>query len=301
MFRGSSSRSAFSQPRGPSQVDLTLSSDDEDSPVKPPKSSKPRPPVLDSDSDEGDSDVEVVPTYPERLPTAGSRGQADDASENANRVSGPRALTSKGNERDLSESDDSSSEETDENSPEQSVVISEGRPSPPSAAPPKATSMADALAALSFKKKPSPTPPSGSGGTTEAGRLDSDQASALRKQGFLPASSNPPPKATDPRAFYAPRPTGGNPHAFRPTYAATFRTGQRPGQSHPTTFASSLNAFNLKPQPISVKERLGAQLTEENKARGIPIAVPSNPPMSIVRREGKVAATKGGTRGAQRL
>ncbi|GAA5994617.1 hypothetical protein JCM5350_003965 [Sporobolomyces pararoseus] len=295
MFRGFTDRQKFSGHRGTSQIDLTLSSDEEDSPVKLSKSSRPRPPVLDTDSeDEGSSDLEIVPRASVRASSAESREEGDEESEeetSSTKSAEPRRADQVRIDRREAESVDSSSEEQEEEDEieDDSVVIT--KESRPALATASSNSMADALASLSFKKKPSPTPVAAA---SNSANLDSDQENALRKQGFLSASSRSQPRPADPRSFYAPQPSTStsNQMFFKPKFSSTFRTSQNPNPSSSSGFASNLNAFNLKPQPISIKERLGAQLKEENKSKGIPIAVPMNPPPSIVRREGKVAPKK---------
>lgn len=296
MSRGSTDRQKFVGHRGTSQIDLTLSSDEEDSPVKLSKSSRPRPPVLDTDSeDEGSSDLEILPRASVRASPAESReeGYEDSAEETSSTKSAePRRAEQVRIDRREAESVDSSSEEQEEEDEieDDSLVIT--KESRPALAAASSNSMADALASLSFKKKPSPTPVAAG---SNSANLDSDQENALRKQGFLSASSRSQPRPADPRSFYAPQPSTStsNQMFLKPKFSSTFRTSQNPNPSSSSGFASNLNAFNLKPQPISIKARLGAQLKEVNKSKGIPIAVPMNPPPSIVRREGKVAPKKG--------
>lgn len=303
MFRGSADRQTFSRPREASQPDeITLSSDEEESPVKVSKSSRPRPPVLDSDSEEDDSDLEVVQkSRPRAIVASDSEAEEEEGEEPTSTESSSSrgALARERLVREETENIDSSSEEEeDAKDLDESVVIQQ--PTRPSPRPVASTSnsMADALASLSFKKKPSPTPVEPAAGSR---KFDSDQENALRKQGFLSTSSKPQPKTTDPRSFYAPQPQNSHHMFFKPKFPTTFRTSQTPNLPPPSSsannFPSSFNAFNLKSQPISVKKRLGAQVKEENKAKGIPISVPKNPPPSIVRQEGKVAPKKKGTNG----
>ncbi|GAA6021740.1 hypothetical protein JCM11491_001399 [Sporobolomyces phaffii] len=281
MFRTSTSRHTFDRPRESRAIDLTLSSDEEDSPVKPPKFHKPRRPVLHSDSDDEDSDLEILTN---RL--AKPRALASDSEEEDEpQVSASTALkgtvrpAAVNRETTASGNRDTSSSEEEEDDDEPS---SETRTAPQRDARP-ALSMADALATLSFKKKPSPVPiPQ----TAASSALDSDQENALRKQGFLHQPAKQQPRPNDPRAFHGSVSSAPFRSAVKP------RSPPRHAKIPYSQFANSLNAFNLKPQPISVKERIGAQIDRENKAKGVPIAVPTNPSPSIVRRQGKVATPK---------
>ncbi|GAA5961333.1 hypothetical protein JCM3765_004377 [Sporobolomyces pararoseus] len=293
MFRGSASQQKFSGHRGTSHIDLTLSSDEEDSPVKLSKSSRPRPPVLDSDSEDGDdSELEIVPKISARSSPSGIEGEISSTkSAEPRRAVQSRSVTEETNSVDSSSEEEEEQEEEDEEEDEiendsLEVTKEQSNQSRPALATTSGNTMADALASLSFKKKPSPTRIAAGSNST---KLDSDQENALRKQGFLSASSKSQTRPTEPRSLPAPQPSTSNQMFFKPKFSSTFRTSQNPHPSSSSGFASNLNAFNPKPQPISIKERLGAQLKEENKSKGIPIAVPMNPPPSIVRREGKVA------------
>ncbi|GAA5927000.1 DEAD/DEAH box helicase [Sporobolomyces koalae] len=293
MFSAAAPRPTILRPRETSTIDLTLSTDDEYSPVKLARTSRPRPPVLESDSDDdddaGNSDLEILSSRLQGSSRDGVEiGMAATLESSLPKLVEPRG--SKAPRSDSSTSDDStssSSDESEDEAPEVSKDTAVARPQP-AQAPPRAvgttSSMAEALAGLSFKKKPSPDPER----PVTTTQIDSAQEAALRNQGLLPNLQRAPPPVHQ-GSFYTQRshpPYQNSRTTFQPNVS---RFQHKPfAAPSPSTFASNSNAFNLKAQPISVKGRIGAQIQHENKAKGIPISVPSNPPPSIVRREGKV-------------
>ncbi|GAA5873659.1 hypothetical protein JCM16303_002549 [Sporobolomyces ruberrimus] len=308
MFRPSTNAQALATPRSAGTIDLTFSSDEDedDSLVKPRKSFKPRRPVIDSDSDDSDSELEILQgnSTGTRSDTKDPRrvNREQDSEEESLPESGPSRGPSNGSRtRDESESVGSSDEEEQDTGKrtaeaDESIVVASEQPKldpRPRPAASGALSMSDALASMSFRKKPSASPPPQLDTRTN---LDPAQANALRKQGFLSSSSsvsNQRPQPTNSRQFYPSHSSKPAPTFPKPNLPLPSITNRVPQPSSSSGFASSLNAFNLKPQPISVKERIGAQVQRENTARGIPIAVPTNPPLAVVCREGKIAAAKG--------
>lgn len=311
MFRPSTNAQALATPRSAGTIDLTFSSDEDedDSLVKPRKSFKPRRPVIDSDSDDSDSELEILQgkSTGTRSDTKDPRrvNREQDSEEESLPESGPSRGPSNGRRtRDESESVGSSDEEEQDTGKrtaeaDESIVVASEQPKldpRPRPAASGALSMSDALASMSFRKKPSASPPPQLDTRTN---LDPAQANALRKQGFLSSSSsvsNQRPQPTNSRQFYPSHSSKPAPTFPKPNLPLPSITNRVPQPSSSSGFASSLNAFNLKPQPISVKERIGAQVQRENTARGIPIAVPTNPPLAVVCREGKIAAAKGTSR-----
>lgn len=289
MFSAATSRQALAVPRGTNTIDLTLSSDEEDTKHKPHKHSRPRPPVLSDDSDSDASELDVVAPRGGRPAVVDSESEDEEdlqiISSNAPKSAVParpaaRARSGDESEESIGTSSSEEEEEDDEISNDSFIVPDnkvESRPKP--------TSMAEALASMSFKKRPSPPPVP----QKHAADLDSDQENALRKHGFLPIAK-PPPKPTDPRAFHSSFPSKP---FLQPKLTAPL-TNRMPNQfpASSSSFSSNPNAFNLKAQPISVKAKLGAQIQQENASRGIPIDVPKNPPAFTARREEKPKVAK---------
>ncbi|GAA5832200.1 hypothetical protein JCM5353_008196 [Sporobolomyces roseus] len=296
-----SKREAYATPRGRNTIDLTLSSDEEDSPI--PKHSKTKPPVLNSDSDSDDSELDIVSSKGARVVLQESDSDDEEEEEvrvmspNAAKLNKPRAAVKDCGDTDSGEDLDSSASEEKEDELEEDKTSNDSFVVPDddieSRLKPKPASMADALAAMSFKKKPSPPPVA----QKDDIDLDSDQENALRKHGFLPISK-PKPQKTDPRAFYTSLTSKPNPTFLQPKLAGPFAnrmSNQLPASSFSSSsdFSSNADAFNLKAQPISIKAKLGAQIQQENALKGIPIDVPKNPPSLSFRREETPKASKG--------
>jgi len=295
----SSNRQALFEPRKNNTIDLTVSSDEEDSPVEPTKPSRRRPPIVNSDSDSDDSDVNIISSQRARLAVQASDSEDQEEELRAiPKVNKPHLVTRGNSEEDSGEDIESSGSEEEEEdeleedeSSDHSIVVPDDKVEPrPN---PRPASMADALAAMSFKKKASSAPVA----QEEAIELDSDQENALRGYGFLPISK-PKPTTTDPRSFHTSLTSKSNPTFLKPKLTAPLAhrtSNQLPASSSSssTNFSSTSAAFNLKAQPISVKSRLGAQIQQENVRKGIPIDVPKNPPSTSFRREEKPKASKG--------
>lgn len=296
-----SKREAYATLRGTNTIDLTLSSDEEDSPVKP-KHPKTRPPILNSDSDSDDSELDIVSSKGARVVLQESDSDDEEEEEvrvmtsNAAKLNKPRTAVKDTGDKDSGDDLDSSGSEEEEDELEEDETSNDSFVVPDddvgSRPKPKAASMADALAAMSFKKKPAP-PPAAQKDDID---VDSDQENALRKHGFLPIPK-PQHQKTDPRAIYTSLTSKPNPTFLKPTLTAPLAnrmSNQLPASSSSSSsFSSNPNAFNLKAQPISVKAKLGAQIQQENALKGIPIDVPKNPPSLSFRREETPKASKG--------
>jgi len=297
----STNRQGLFEPRKNNTIDLTISSDEEDSRDKPTKITRRRPPIVNSDSDSDDSDVNIISSQRARLAVQESDSEGEEEEVRAiPKVNKPH-LVARGNSEDSGEDIESSGSEEEEEeedeleedeSSDDAFVVPDDKVEPhPN---PRPASMADALAAMSFKKKPSPA----SVAQKEATELDSDQENALRGYGFLP-TSKPKPTTTDPRSFRTSLTSKSNPTFLQPKLTAPLgirTSNQLPASSSSSSssaFSSNSTAFNLKAQPISVKSRLGAQIEQENARKGIPIDVPKNPPSTSFRREEKPKASKG--------
>ncbi|GAA6060368.1 hypothetical protein JCM10212_004552 [Sporobolomyces blumeae] len=269
------------------QIDLTGDSDEEDNGSRQPKQNpiRRRPPVLtDSDDEEpevrtggdgqrrailesSDDDDSLVIEPPKRAKDANNDRPVGISSGASGRAQERRAHPVKG---------DSAAQTRESSRTTGDVEDRRSFASKPTAS----TSTSDlgrALKDLSFKKiqhVPKNL-------THNRKSLDDAQRADA---GFVRHPPAPPAPPTRPaEAFYSSSSSVFGSRPFQSRAPSAFSGPRSPPlagstfSSQASTFASNTDAFKIASRPIGIKERLGQRIKAENVARGVPIAVPTNP------------------------